>query len=255
MLNDKHKIMTEIKGLIKDMSFIIKKTHKISVATAVLSKCLLESDPFRISLRKNSNLLLSYTASFHKKGPLDKEIIFGHIEEVLLLIEKQIFTLWSSGDVSEHNYSLLKEAINSVLSDLKNNKQSFGDEMLDLSSGGPVSRVSIDEDWINGSSLGKQKLKKPSIIKKDIDVLFTENSTFKTIEKLDKRHVSEEKATRIDKIIEFIKDKGDISVKDIMSIIEGVASKTIQRDLQYLIDKGQIKKTGEKRWARYVYLR
>jgi hypothetical protein len=256
MIPDTNKINNEIKTIIKDMSFIIKKTHKIGVASAVISKCLLETDPFRKSLRENSNLLLGYSSNFHKKGPIEKEIIFGHIEETLTILERQFFTLWSSGDVSEKNYTMMKEVILSILKDLKKNNISYGESLMDLPEVGPISRVSFDKKWLGSSSQTVSKYNNQDLsILKDINKKELKNTTSETETPQYKRHVSEEKKDRINKILGFIKDKGDISVKDIMSVIEGVATKTIQRDLQYLIDRGQIKQTGERRWARYVYLR
>ena len=55
------------------------------------------------------------------------------------------------------------------------------------------------------------------------------------------------------KIVEIIKTKGQsVSITDITNIIKDCSEKTIQRSLTQLSDTGIIKRTGEKRWARYA---
>lgn len=52
-------------------------------------------------------------------------------------------------------------------------------------------------------------------------------------------------------ILSLIKDKGRVSIKDITLVVRGVSEKTIQRELQGLIDAGQLIKRGERRWSTY----
>lgn len=65
------------------------------------------------------------------------------------------------------------------------------------------------------------------------------------------------KAERAEKILSIIKDKHNssddkgISVKDIASQFTDYSEKTIQRELNDLIEKGKIKKVGAKRWSKY----
>jgi len=52
-------------------------------------------------------------------------------------------------------------------------------------------------------------------------------------------------------IMSLIKDKGRVSIKDITLVVRGVSEKTIQRELQGLIDAGRVAKLGERRWSTY----
>lgn len=56
---------------------------------------------------------------------------------------------------------------------------------------------------------------------------------------------------RKDTILAVLKEKGPSDIKDISGIIREVSEKTIQRELQSLIDLGKVKKTGERRWTTY----
>jgi hypothetical protein len=257
MLPKKNNLSIEIERYIKDMSFIIKKTHKIGVAAMVLSKCLLDNDPYKNELRKLSVELLKSSANFHKKGALEKEIIFGGVEDNLSTLNQVALALWSAGDISDQSFTVVKKAIHGLQDDLKNNNVPYGESVYTLDGAGFTGRKLIDDAWLNSPE--ETRAQKTGVSpKKDVFNVKdnpVSSSTFYVSESTPKRHGVGQKMDRINKIISFIKDKKDVSVKDISSVVEGVADKTIQRDLQYLIDKGHIKKTGKRRWARYVYLR
>ena len=61
----------------------------------------------------------------------------------------------------------------------------------------------------------------------------------------------EDKKERRDAIMRTIRSKGQVTIKDISEHITGVSEKTIQRDLQELIQHGVLIREGEKRWAVY----
>lgn len=52
-------------------------------------------------------------------------------------------------------------------------------------------------------------------------------------------------------ILEVVKEKGAVSIRDIASAISGCSEKTIQRELVALIERGLIKREGERRWSTY----
>ena len=54
------------------------------------------------------------------------------------------------------------------------------------------------------------------------------------------------------KILDFIKEKGSVSVKDVATIITDCSEKTIQRELASLVNQGLLHRIGQKRWARYL---
>jgi hypothetical protein len=54
------------------------------------------------------------------------------------------------------------------------------------------------------------------------------------------------------RILTIIEAKGEVSIKDIADIISDVSEKTIQRELNAMIEDNQIKRIGERRWSKYV---
>jgi DNA-binding transcriptional ArsR family regulator len=58
-------------------------------------------------------------------------------------------------------------------------------------------------------------------------------------------------SARQESILKIIKSKGPVYIKDISTLIREVSEKTIQRELQSLVNSGAIHKEGERRWTRY----
>ncbi len=56
---------------------------------------------------------------------------------------------------------------------------------------------------------------------------------------------------RAERIKTVLEAKPQASVKDIAEVITDVSEKTIQRELNSLIEKGQVIREGERRWSRY----
>lgn len=58
--------------------------------------------------------------------------------------------------------------------------------------------------------------------------------------------------SRRDTILSVLKDKAaPVPIKDISLLIRDVSEKTIQRELQALLEEGKIRKAGERRWSTY----
>lgn len=52
-------------------------------------------------------------------------------------------------------------------------------------------------------------------------------------------------------ILNTIRAKGELSIKDLTTVIKGCSEKTIQRELISLVNSGDLLKNGERRWSRY----
>ena len=57
--------------------------------------------------------------------------------------------------------------------------------------------------------------------------------------------------SRHTRILKLVKDKRDISIKDIIEHFPEISEKTIQRDLVAFTESGVLKKSGDRRWSRY----
>ena len=57
-----------------------------------------------------------------------------------------------------------------------------------------------------------------------------------------------DRTTRIKTVLDA---KPEATIKDLSEIITDVSTKTIQRDLNSLIESGQVIRQGERRWSKY----
>ncbi len=59
------------------------------------------------------------------------------------------------------------------------------------------------------------------------------------------------KIARRNDVLNVVRSKGQVSIKDILSIIKDISEKTVQRELLGLVKEGVLQKEGEKRWSTY----
>lgn len=65
-------------------------------------------------------------------------------------------------------------------------------------------------------------------------------------------HIKDKNTDRREAIKSILASKGPSYIKDISTLIREVSEKTIQRELQALVDSGEIVKAGERRWTTYA---
>lgn len=59
------------------------------------------------------------------------------------------------------------------------------------------------------------------------------------------------KSERRSAILNIVKNKGEIGVKDVSLVIKDYSEKTIQRELMSMVSEGILNKNGNKRWSKY----
>ena len=78
-----------------------------------------------------------------------------------------------------------------------------------------------------------------------------QGTSYKTNNSKETGAVSMKKNYRQGIILDIIKSKKEVMIKDISSHIKDCSEKTIQRELLAMVDAGVLKKLGEKRWSKY----
>jgi hypothetical protein len=206
----------------------IEKGQKIIAAIYLVTKHLSDSEPLKDSLR---SLVVSLVCTQTEE---QKEIA-SHLE---MLIGACVMT----GFVSEKNSSVIVYEINKFCE-----QDIFENTDLLLSS------LFIENETLKSSeNLGLKDTKKTVFLsdlknKNNLNTSLLNMSQTKSYEKnIINKH------SRQDKILSFINDRKSAVIKDITSLFPEVSEKTIQRELNTLIDSGRITKRGTKRWSMYM---
>lgn len=242
---------------------VSKKAEKISTALYMVTDLIEIKDPIRQKIRSCSVDLISQTRGL--SSSFSGDIYFAVARtintswELVSLIEVSS----SVGFISDMNAKILKTVLIEFISSLrdKQKRESFS-HMQDLKIGESLSNqitlskklFEIEEDVSELESIKDKEMSftKP-VFKKVTSGSFNFSEKLKT-ESI-KTHKSEyqkpKSSDRKDRIIEIIKEKGEVNIGDISGSFPDVSSKTIQRELTALVEENVLLKTGEKRWSKY----
>lgn len=243
----------EYKEFIKDkqIEFVIKKTERIVYGIYLLSGFVPQTEVLHRDLKRTAHMLLKHASQLaHTTGIRASQIDDLHAD--FQYLSSLLSLLCLSGYVSESNVELFKSEINYLhkhVEELSTKAVSESQQM----------HVRQDMFVVGPSRQGKNQTQAQSSVKDKIAKPKTTQSFIKDKIKPQNRPLTPSvkqtelpKEDREEKIIQVIRDKGTVSIKDISSVIFDCSEKTIQRTLQALIDKGQIQKEGERRWAKYM---
>ncbi|MEN9921225.1 MAG: hypothetical protein RLZZ517_203 [Candidatus Parcubacteria bacterium] len=246
----------EYKEFIKDkqVSFVIKKTERIVYGVYMLSRFVPTEDVLNQDLKKTSHLLLEAVSQFVTKTAIEEGDI-NRVHSYLQYLSSLLSLSFISGYISGSNIEIMKNEINYLHKHI---------EELSTSSASELGQLHIKSDMfviqhhkqpkVAEEKMSFKQVRPSSIIKKDTPKMSFKSVGANSLRPSKEKGVSQSndsKDTRETRVLDVIRDKGIVSIKDISTVIFDVSEKTIQRTLQTLIDKGQIKKEGERRWAKY----
>ena len=248
----------EYKDFIKDNSvlFIIKKTERIMYGVYMLSRFLPDDHELKSELKKTSNTALRQVSQFVHVHTRTQDTCDA-VHATLQYLSSLLTLSFIEGFVSQANIEIMKSELNYLhkhieeLSTPSHNQE----EHLQLKSEQFVVHT-------NKKTIVKKQPTPPSMsftgtpdklmsFIKDRAQTEIKSKPTKPAPRPQAKKQSSSGDDREQRIIDVIRQKGDVSIKDISTVIFDVSEKTIQRTLQTLIDKRQIIKEGERRWARY----
>jgi hypothetical protein len=231
--------------------FASKKTEKLVTALYLVSDCMETDDALKSKLRLLGVELLSDIYKLRFISSLEKRahtsVCLVKIDEVLSFVEIS----YTIGFISEMNTSILKKEFSSLADSLNESLRedkhftfSLDEDMFNITSTeNTTSERQISSNFI-GQDFGKSGV--------SMNGGKSPLQSFVPIKKVSSQAMNlADRQDRSNKIMSLIKDKKEVSIKDISLAFTDCSEKTIQRELNTLVSKGQIKKTGSKRWSRY----
>ncbi|MFA5023047.1 MAG: hypothetical protein WC385_03615 [Candidatus Paceibacterota bacterium] len=213
---------------IKDDKYLSLKVQKLTQAIYLVTSLINDNEPIKWRLREEALEILSDMTLSHDQhiSPLYKlpglETVLLKVNHLLSLLDLSLAVNF----ISEMNLALLKKEYLTLKQSLEHKLKGNSLEQL-LES--PLVNQALPES--------RPQLETPSYLK---------------INRLPHKNRDVAKDSRRGVILDFLKGKDWISIKDITEAVEGCSAKTIQRELADLVQKGVLKKKGDRRWSRYL---
>lgn len=244
---DKENQISQYNSAIQALS---KRTGKFVTALYMVTNYMEDNEAIKTRLRTLGVDLVSQVSFAEKSSSFDRGVSLAEASLVLSEIETLFSIAGSVALISEMNTAILLNAC----ADLKNafevnGSTSFGLPTIDRATGSFV----ITKEMLS-SDVGEVKENSPV---RSLSV----NNPKPTVSKKENKSEGQQKTqilkpkavrnNRTEEVLKVVRLKGEVSVKDICENISDCSEKTIQRELLSLVEKGLLKKTGEKRWSRY----
>ena len=213
--------------------YIFKKTEKITSALYLVSGLLKDEEPMKWELRDKGMDLLSSSFTASSSLPGDKNSVIQSLFTAALETISLLNVCHISHLISEMNHKILVREIDGVVNLLKDRLTASAESA--------------------GYVLSEQFFKTPSLFTSGFDKGHSSESREPKNKAIGQGQVitQQKKSNRQEQIISVLKGQSNLTIKDFSKVIKDCSEKTIQRELIELVDKGVIKKEGERRWSRY----
>lgn len=221
----------------KDESFVFvyKKTEKLATAMYMITNLFSDNEPIKWSLRKNVSELLSFMVGYKNVLPVGLSDFANEARTRVLEIVSLFEIAYRSGLVSPMNFSILKEEFSILVEAIDSTRTTY-----------PESKTGSFSENFFGTEVPVDILKSKTEQGINSNLIYSNLIKDKPVE----RNVFN-RNSRQNVIINLLKKKKDLTIKDIAQTIKDCSEKTIQRELISLISQNIIKKTGDRRWSRY----
>lgn len=215
--------------------YIFKKTEKITAAIYLVSGLLKDEEPLKWELRDRGMELVSSSFMASSSVPGDKNLVVQSIFSAALETISLLNVARVSNLVSDMNHRILVREIDAVINLLKDR----------LTESATSAGYVLSEAFFRTPSLFSGGFKdSPRQSKPDRHA---------ALQGTGKGHddIASKKNERQEHIISILRTRSNLTIKDFSKVITDCSEKTIQRELLDLVQRGVIKKEGERRWSRY----
>ncbi len=237
---------------------ILKKTEKIVSAVYLITSFFDDKEPLKWKLRTLGSNLLSASIFVKDNPPSVSDRAVVDIQNTILEIDSLFLIAKRTSLVSEMNHEILSHELNKFINSISDPTRIFEETRQGLLSkdffGSSISDNSYISEFKKSPNI-KDKNEEIKQIDKghkiEEGLLPAVNIKTESKDLKDYSVVAVKKNTRQSIIINLLKRKKEIMIKDVSPLIDGCSEKTIQRELMAMVHSGTLRKTGEKRWSRY----
>lgn len=226
-----------------------KRIEKIAQAIYLISNHLKDSEPLKWELRKESIAFLSCIRSLSDDGR-QSDLPADLVIDTLSSCARDLISLTSlavvSGLISRNNGTLVITEMEALLSSFR---------QVVSESTAKAGFILSEEFFKADPELNQQLAQKinkghiPAFLSDNANKALKNNSIKTSVTEV--KDIKDKKDSRKNRIIELLKTRSNLTVKDFTTVINDCSEKTIQRELIDLVEKGIVKKEGERRWSTY----
>lgn len=199
---------------------VFKKTERIVAGLYLITGLLKDKEPIKWKIREHSMSLLSSVLTLNDNQAFEKDTVARSIFSDLFEIISAINLAHLSGLLSDMNHEIMRGELDKLINILKDNMVNNKER----------------EGYVLSEKFFNNVVNKAPQVENRIKDNVAENS-----KKIDRKTA----------IVEVLKNRSNLTVKDVAQVVTGCSEKTIQRELIELVEKGVVKREGERRWSRY----
>jgi hypothetical protein len=232
--------------------YIFKKTEKITAGIYLVSGLLKDDEPMKWELRDHGMELMSSSFMASTNVPGDKSSVIqslftAALETISLLNVARISNL-----ISDMNHSLLVSEIDNVVGMLRDRLAESAENAGYVLSEHFFRTPDMFATGFKADNRGGNSSSTTNSNRQDS---FMRQSFGGQAGKTKVLHghstTQAKKSERQNSIVNVLKGQSNLTIKDFSKVIKDCSEKTIQRELIELVEKGIVKKEGERRWSRY----
>lgn len=219
-------------------AYLVKKTERLVSAVYLVTGLIPENDPIRHLVRQESAGLMSFIVEYKNISLPVFDNFLMEVEQRIQRINSYLQVCQNSGLVSKMNSELITKEFNKILDEVLNNKSKLESENRNI----PSSFFDVPLSYKNTSIEGYiQGVKSDSNHTQKDTKIFTDKPVDHEVKRSGRQSV----------ILNLIKKKKEVTIKDISEVVKNCSEKTIQRELTAFISSGVLKRVGERRWSKY----
>ena len=218
--------------------YIFKKTEKITAALYLVSGLLKDDEPLKWELRDRGMDLISSSFTASSSVPGDKNVVIQSLFTAALETISLLNVARVSNMITAMNHNLLVREIDNIVGLLRDR----------LAQNAENAGYVLSESFFKTPDLFSTGFK-PAEYKGHTDsgAMKPKNKSLQE----NQMSVQVKRTDRQDAIVKLLQSQSGLTIKDFAKVIKDCSQKTIQRELLELVDKGVVKKEGERRWSRY----
>ena len=240
-----------------NLLFVFKKTERIISALYMITDAFSQKEPLKWAIRDSSTNLMADIVSVGQKEKLgldSKITVPVSLYKVISFLDLS----YQAKFVSPMNFQIVRNELFNLIFEIENIHE---EKKVDLGLTDMREHVRVSRHKkVNSSDKGdsfESTVKAPSYKghskgqAKRHDVFYESAVNSDQRASMKVKNSDNKNEDRKAKIIQIVKDKKEVSVKDISLLITDFSEKTLQRELLNLVKDGVLKKEGERRWSRY----